>query len=122
MEKTYLTRYLHGQATLGEWEGGAKGIHKISLQMTLNGSAIIRSESKTKAISHLHISHNAPYLPPPPPPPSKGKKFWHKHCFKISLSVAVIPRGNEKQRFGKFFLGGGGGGEIGYIMGDVQVA
>ena len=109
MEKTYLTRYLHGQATLGEWEGGAKGIRNISLQMTLNGSAIIRSESKTKAISHLHISHNAPYLPPPPPP-SKGKKFWHKHCFKISLSVAVIPRGNEKQRLCKIILWGGGGG------------
>ena len=33
-----MTRYLHGQATLGEWEGGAKGTRNISLQMTLNGS------------------------------------------------------------------------------------
>ena len=30
---------------------------------------------------------------------------------------------NEKQRFCKiFFLGGGGGGQIRFIMGDVQVA
>ena len=73
VEKTYLTRYLHGQATLGEWEGGAKGIRNISLQMTLNGSAIIRSESKTKAIRHLHISHSAPYLPLPLPPLKRKK-------------------------------------------------
>ena len=29
---------------------------------------------------------------------------------------------NEKQRFCKNFLGGGGGGQIRFIMGDVQVA
>ena len=29
--------------------------------------------SKTKTIRHLHISHNAPYLPP---------KILHKHCFQ----------------------------------------
>ena len=92
MEKTYLTRYLHGQATLGEWErgeGGAKGIRHISPQMTLNGSAIIRSESKTKAIRHLHISHNAPHLPPPPHPPKKQqqqrRQKLHMHCFQFPL-------------------------------------
>ena len=29
---------------------------------------------------------------------------------------------NEKQRFCKIFFGGGGGGQIRFIMGDVQVA
>ena len=43
-------------------------------------------------IRYLHISHNAPYLPPPP-------KILDKHAlFTVSLGTAVIPRRNEKQR------------------------
>ena len=84
-----MTRYLHGQATLGEWEGGAKGTRNISLQMTLNGSAIIRSESKTKAIRHLQISHNAPYLPPPPPPQKEKKKRKEKKEQKTALGFLI---------------------------------
>ena len=49
---------------------------------------------------HLHISHNAPYLPPP--------KFYISIVL-FSLGTAVIPRRNEKQRFCNF-LGGGVGG------------
>ena len=60
-------------------------------------------------LRHLHISHNAPYLPPPPP---KGKKFLQKR--------------NWKQCLCHFFFGGGGGGglwgQIRCIMGHVQVA
>ena len=35
------------------------------------------------AIRHLHISHNAPYLPP---------KIFHKLCFSFLLSITAVPR------------------------------
>ena len=64
-------------------------------------------------IRHLHISHNAPYLP---------RKILHKHCFQFPLG-RLRPRRNEKQSLCNFFLlGGRGAAQIRCIMGDVQVA
>ena len=50
-------------------------------------------------ICHLHISHNAPYLPP---------KILHKLCFSFLLSITAVPREIENRAYAKFFLGGGG--------------
>ena len=63
-------------------------------------------------IPHLHISHNAAYLPP---------KILHKHFFLISLGTAVIPRSNrllemKNKGYTQFW------GQIRCFMGDVQVA
>ena len=60
-------------------------------------------------IPHLHISHNAPYLPP---------KILHKHFFQISLGTAVIPRSNrllemKNKGYTQFW------GQIRCFMGDV---
>ena len=63
-------------------------------------------------ICHLHISHNAPYLPP---------QILHKLCFSFLLSITAVPREIENRAYAKFFLRGGGG-KIRCIMGDVQVA
>ena len=32
---------------------------------------LIIGERNHKVIRHIHISHNAPHLPPPPPPPAQ---------------------------------------------------
>ena len=67
------------------------------------------------------LLHHQSYLPqctlfaPPPPPPPKKKKLWLA-LFSISLGTAVKPSRNKKktkviQNFG---------GQIRYIMGDVQ--
>ena len=42
--------------------------------------------------------------------------------FSISIGTAVIPRRNGKQRLFKIWGAGGGGEQIRYFMGDVQVA
>ena len=48
------------------------------------------------AIHHLHISHNAPYLPPPP----------HPHPFFFSLlGITAAQREIENNAYAKF-LGG----------------
>ena len=60
-------------------------------------------------IRHLHISHNAPYLPPPPPPPKKN-------VFLFLLVITAVPREIENNAYAKFW------GQIRCIMGDVQVA
>ena len=60
-------------------------------------------------LRHLHISHNAPYLPPPPP----------KFC--ILLGITAVPREIENNAYA-IFLGGGLWGQIRCIMGHVQVA
>ena len=59
-------------------------------------------------IRHLHISHNAPYLPP---------KSLHKYCFQILLGRLQYPGEMKKKRSCKIL-----GGEARCIMGDVQVA
>ena len=58
---------------------------------------LYQSEVRCSAFRHLHISHNAPYLPPPP-----EKKFCISIVFNFSWG-AVIPRRNEKQRLCKFW-------------------
>ena len=68
---------------------------------------------------HLHISHNAPYLPPPPP-----TQILHNLCFSFSW---VLQPSQEKLKtmLMPFFWGGRGGGlwgQIRCIMGHVQVA
>ena len=61
------------------------------------------------AIRHFHISHNAPYLPP---------NILHKHCFQCLLGRP----GEMKKKMVMQNLGGGGGGQIRYIMRNVRVA
>ena len=50
---------------------------------------------------HLHISHNAPYLPP---------KSLHMYCFQILLGRLQYPGEMKKKGHAKFGGGGGGGG------------
>ena len=64
-------------------------------------------------ICHLHISHNAPYLPP---------KILQKLCFSFLLSITAVPREIENRACANFFWGGGGGGKIRCMRGEVQVA
>ena len=61
-------------------------------------------------IRHLHISHNAPCLPPPPSPLRFPKFCITRTLFSISLRTARTPRKNENQRLCNFFFFGGGGG------------
>ena len=58
-------------------------------------------------IRHLHISPNAPYLPP---------KILHNLCSSFLLGIKAVPREIEKNVYAKF------GGQIRCVMGDVQVA
>ena len=61
------------------------------------------------AIRHLHISHNAPYLPAPlPTHPPKNEGNLHKHCFQFLLR-------NEKPRLSKFW------GQIRCVSGGMQI-
>ena len=57
------------------------------------------------SIRHLHISHNAPYLPP---------KILHNLCFSFLVGITVVPREIENNAYAKFW------GQIRCIMGDVQ--
>ena len=59
---------------------------------------------------HLHISPNAPYLPP---------KILHNLCCSFLLGITAVPREIENNAYAKF---GGGGEQIRCVMGDVQVA
>ena len=67
------------------------------------------------SIRNLHTSHNAPYLPP---------RILHTLCFHSSSGITAVPREIENSVYANclFFLGGGRGGAIRCIMGDVQVA
>ena len=49
-------------------------------------------------IRHLHISHNAPHLPPPPP-----KKKLDNLCFSFLLSITAVPREIENNAYAKFW-------------------
>ena len=62
-------------------------------------------------IRHLHISHNAPYLPP---------KILHKYCFEFLLGRLRNKKQYFMQKF--FFLGGGGAKKVHYGRWDLQVA
>ena len=60
-------------------------------------------------IHHLHISHNAPYLPP---------KILHNLCFSFLLGITAVPTEIQNYNaYAKVF-----GRQIRCIMGDVQVA
>ena len=50
-------------------------------------------------IRHLHISHNAPYLPLLPPPPHQ---ILHNPCFSFVLGITAVPRETENKAYAKF--------------------
>ena len=50
-------------------------------------------------IRHLHISHNAPYLPPPPPP----TQFCITFVFSFLLGDTAVPREIENNAYVKFW-------------------
>ena len=54
-------------------------------------------------ILHLHISHNAPFLPPPLPPPPQKKKLWISIVFNFS-STTVMPRRIQNKGYAKFWV------------------
>ena len=56
-------------------------------------------------ICHLHISHNAPYLPP---------QILQKLCFSFLLSITAVPRETENRACANFF-GGGEGVKLGAL-------
>ena len=58
--------------------------------------------------SPLDIFHNAPYLPP---------TLLHNLYFSILLGITAVPSETENNVYEKF--GGGGGGAIRCITGDV---
>ena len=43
-----------------------------------------------RAIRHLHISHNGPYLPP---------KILHNLCFSFLLGITAVPREIENNTY-----------------------
>ena len=63
-------------------------------------------------IRRSHISHNAPYLPP---------KVLHNLCFSSLLGITAVPREIGNNAYAKLSAEFGGG-QIRYIVGDVQVA
>ena len=44
---------------------------------------------------HLHISHNAPYLPP--------QKILHSLCFSCLLAITAVPTEIENNAYAKFW-------------------
>ena len=58
-------------------------------------------------IGYLHISRNAPCLPP---------KILHKHCLLFLLGLQQYPREIEDNVYAEFW------GQTRFIMGDVQMA
>ena len=76
---------------------------------TLNGYAIVvicnlTTFYVTQVIRHLHVSHNAPYLPP---------KSLHILCFSFLLNITAIPREIENNAYAKL-RGGGGANKVHY--------
>ena len=53
-------------------------------------------------IYHVHIDHNAPFLPPPPPPATPTKNKLHNHCFQFFLDITVVPREIKDNGYVKF--------------------
>ena len=60
----------------------------------------------TQVLRHLHVSHNAPYLPP---------KSWHDLCFSFLLNITAAPREIENNAYAKFW-----GANNMHYMGGVQ--
>ena len=66
----------------------------------------------TLPIRQIHISHNAPHLPP---------KILRNLCFSFLFCIIAIPREIENNAYAKFCgEGGGGGGKMRCIMGNVE--
>ena len=65
------------------------------------------------SISQLHISHNALYLPPPPPQTFAQPSFFNPPGYN---NCPI-----ENHAYVNCFFWRGGGGQIRYNMGDVQV-
>ena len=74
------------------WNGWKQWVPSADL------SAGIDFRSKCSAlccvIRHLHISHNAPYLPP---------KILHNLCSSFPLGITVVPREIENNAYEKFW-------------------
>ena len=51
-------------------------------------------DTQKSPIRHLHISHNAPYLP---------LKIWHNLCFSFLLGITAVPRESENNAYAKFW-------------------
>ena len=72
--------------------------------------------TKISKIRHLHISHNAPFLPPP-------TKILNNLCVSFLLVITTVPIEIKKTMLlQNFFFLGGGGRQIRCIRGNVQVA
>ena len=63
------------------------GFSNYNITMLFSADVFVSAHGKflpTKkpqnVLRHLHVSHNAPYLPLPPPP-----QILHKHCFQFLL-------------------------------------
>ena len=52
------------------------------------------NKTTTLHICHLHISHNASYLPP---------KILHNLCFSFLLGITAVPREIENNAYAKFW-------------------
>ena len=74
----------------GKWGGGREGVPSIVGYM-----GICAAQQGT---CHLHISHNAPYLPQPPLPHTN---FVYP-LFSFLLGVTAVPREIENYAYAKF--------------------
>ena len=70
------------------------------------GNRGAKFDTQNSPIRHLHISHNAPYLPP---------TILHNLCCSFLLGITAVPRAMKTMLMQNF------GGQIRCIMGDVQV-
>ena len=52
------------------------------------------NKTTTLHIHHLHISHNASYLPP---------RILHNLCFSYLLGITAVPREIENNAYAKFW-------------------
>ena len=50
----------------------------------------------TQVLRHLHVSHNAPFLPPSP-------QILHNLCFSFLLNITAAPRETENNACAKFW-------------------
>ena len=78
-------------------------LKRTIFNLDLNGEIVA-----ALCIRHVHISHNAPYLPP---------KILHNLCFSFLLGITAVPREIENKRYANF-----GGAKKVYYGGNVEVA
>ena len=58
------------------------------------GNRGAKFDTQNSPIRHLHISHNAPYLPP---------TILHNLCFSFLLGITAVPREIENNAYAKFW-------------------